>query len=105
MSDRFNLYGAVEPDTARLAKKISESVGCDFAVRDSSYKGGEYYHFQDSSDLEITIERHGRDDDGDLTEPDFSQYTTLVYADNVSEDVEASLRGVEGLELLRSESL
>ncbi|MGP3980039.1 hypothetical protein [Streptomyces sp. KR80] len=88
---------------ADVAEILAASLGVEFALRESSYKGGEYYLYQGADGLEISIEAHWRDEDGILAEPDFPQFSVLVYVNHIITGMDEKLAAVDGLELLRCE--
>lgn len=103
MSARYSLYGMQGIEISDAARIISDSLNVKFSPRDSSYRGGEYFRYRGSEGLQISIEKHWCDEDGELAEPDFPQYSALVYVDRLDAGTEGKLDAIGLLDLLRSE--
>ncbi|MEE1763539.1 hypothetical protein [Streptomyces sp. SP18BB07] len=105
MSARFILYGMEGWALNEASRSISTALGVEFSVRNSSYKGGDYYFYRGVGRLEISIEENVRDDEGILGEPEFPQFDALVYVNCSISEVERKLSTVEDLQLLRAETI
>ena len=105
MVARFKLFGAKGLEISEVAQLIAESLGLRMDLRESSYKGGEYFICRDESGAEITVERNALDEEGIRTEPEFSEYETLVYLNYGQVATEQVLSEVRELKLLRSETV
>lgn len=103
MPSNFTLYGAKGLAPADVVRIIGPRLGVDFSLRDSSYKGGDYYLYRGDDGVEVSIEKHERDRDGMLGEPDFPQYSTLVYVNYARPEIDRELAAVDYLDLLRTE--
>ncbi|MFI9809988.1 hypothetical protein ACIHEJ_37775 [Streptomyces sp. NPDC052301] len=105
MKSRFTLLGAKGlkvPEAAELAGAALK-IGLD--LRESSYKGGEYFLHRYIDGAEISIEGNVRDEDGVLTESEFPEYSTLIYLNYSRSELEESLSDVREFDLLRSEAV
>lgn len=105
MSARFILYGMEGWALSEAARSIATVLGVDFSVRNSSYKGGDYYFYRGVGRLEISIEGNVCDDEDILTEPEFPQCGVLVYVNCSISEVEQKLSTLENLQLLRAETV
>ncbi|MGK5695561.1 hypothetical protein ACSNOJ_22150 [Streptomyces sp. URMC 128] len=105
MPSLFTLLGSKEIGAADVAHLIGEVLSVSLPVRESSFKGGEYFFSRDSGGMEISVERHVRDEEGEYAEAEFSDYQTLVYINYGNSDVEQRIAAISGLRLLRSETV
>lgn len=105
MSSRFILFGANGSSVARVARLVGEALDAELSLRESSFKGGEYFFNRDSEGMEISVERHMPDDEGDYAEPGFSDYEVLVYVNYGKTAAEERIAGLSGLHLLRVETV
>ncbi|MEV0982473.1 hypothetical protein [Streptomyces sp. NPDC049915] len=88
-----------------VTQSLKGNLNVDFQVRESSYRGGEYFLHRGAAGLEISVETHACDEDGEYAEPAFTEYETLVYVNNSNPEVEGKMAAVTGLELLRTETV
>lgn len=105
MSSLFTLFGSKEVSAADVAHLIGEVLSISLPARESSFRGGEYFFNRDSGGMEISVERHLCDEEGEFAEPEFSDYRTLVYINYGNSDVEQRVAALSGLCLLRSETV
>ncbi len=104
MTVRYDLYGSKELSLDELSALVSERLSLEFAKNDSMY-WGPYDVWRASANEEIRITTNFVDEDGDLLEGDFPEHRSFVYVSNSSkaEEIDERLRGIEGLEHLRTE--
>lgn len=105
MPSLFTLLGSKEVSAADVAYLIGEALSMSLPVRESSFKGGEYFFNRDSGGMEISVERHVCDEEGEYAEAEFSDYQTLVYINYGNSDVEQRVAALSSLSLLRSETV
>ncbi|MFC9227528.1 hypothetical protein ACFTZI_00825 [Streptomyces decoyicus] len=103
MSDRFNLYGFRGGNLDEVERLISDTLGVEFASRESSFKGGAYFSHRGSDRFEVTIERNFTDDEGILSEPEFPLHSTLIFLSYATSEVERLLNALGEIDPLRSE--
>jgi hypothetical protein len=99
---RHDLYGAQVGSLAELVAELEKVLGVEFVLRDSMYRGGDYYR-HDGCGGDVLLQRNLEDDEGYLAEPTFPQYPILLYVSGASERYTVLLTGMSRLELLRSE--
>jgi hypothetical protein len=100
---RFALYGVDALTVSRVSLIVAAVLGVNFSLRNSSYKGGDYYLYRGMERLEISIEGNECDDEGVPVEPEFPLYAVLVYVNNSTDEVERKLSNLNELKLLRLE--
>ncbi|TXS51746.1 hypothetical protein EAO75_09810 [Streptomyces sp. uw30] len=77
----------------------------ELSLRESSFKGGEYFFNRDNQGMEISVERHIPDEEGEYAEPGFSDYDVLVYVNYGRKATEERIAALSGLHLLRFETV
>ncbi|MEU6593682.1 hypothetical protein ABZ923_31470 [Streptomyces sp. NPDC046881] len=102
---RFALFGFKNPDVSVVARLIGDALTVHLDMRESSYKGGEYFLHRDVGGMEISVEANVRDEEGVLAEPDHPDYPVLVYLNHSSLPAESRISEVDGLDLLRVEDI
>lgn len=107
MMKRFDVYGSESLSLDEAARLVEVALGVSVEARESSFLGGEYFYFRGSGDPfeELIVQANFEDEDGYLAEADFPSHKTLVYTAQSNDLVDARLRGLDGLSLLRSEVL
>lgn len=105
MPSRFTLFGSNGFTVAHVAQLIGEALDTELSLRESSFKGGEYFFNRDSEGMEISVERHMPDEEGDYAEPGFSDYEVLVYVNYGKTAAEERIAALSGLHLLRVETV
>ena len=105
MSSHFALYGSRDPSPAAVQEGVGRALGVRFEAHESSY-WGEYYASGPPGG-ELFEVRPNRDAEGELAEPEFPDYPTLVYLNGTPrpEVATRALREVESLVKLREEWL
>lgn len=99
------MYGVESMDVRNAASALESLLGVRFHRRESSYKGGEYFLASFNSGGEITVEVNWVDEDGDLAEPEYANFSVLVYANKVNVGTLASISAAGLFTLLRSDEL
>ncbi|WP_158717553.1 hypothetical protein [Streptomyces sp. NRRL WC-3744] len=102
---RFALFGFRDPDLPRVAHLIGDALTVHLDMRESSFKGGEYFLHRDVDGREISVEGNVRDEEGILTEPDFPAYAVLIYVNYSNLLAESRISKIDGLEFLRVEEI
>lgn len=103
MASRFTLLGAKGLEIAQASRLVGVLLGIRLEMRDSSYRDGEYFLHRYSSGTEVSVEGNVRDEEGELTEPEFPEYTALIYLNYSRVELEGALSAVEDFDLLRVE--
>jgi hypothetical protein len=105
VSSRFIAFGAQGTNIEYVAQLIGEALGVDLSLRESSFKGGEYFFIRTGEGMEISVEQHARDEEGEYAESGFSNYGILVYFNYAPSGMEERGAALSGLRLLRVETL
>ncbi len=103
---RFDLYGARSGSLDEVREAIERRLGREFVLHESSYVGGEYFRVAGPPE-EILIQAHIPDDEGYFAEPDFQEWSVLVYVNDSTrwDEVDALLANVKLLHRLRTETV
>ncbi|MFG3494168.1 hypothetical protein [Streptomyces sp. NPDC047886] len=88
-----------------VAGRLSRELGIAFQVRESAYRGGEYFLFDLPSGGEVSVERNYEDEEGFLMEADFPDFSTLVYLSDVEDSTVVAVSRLSGFVELRREEL
>ncbi|GHI07934.1 hypothetical protein Scel_62550 [Streptomyces cellostaticus] len=99
---KYLVYGMQSAVISDAMSLVSRVLGVAFEVRESSYKGGEYYRYVDQAGWDISIQSHWRDEDGILAKPEFPQCSVLVYVNEVPREVEEKMDSIPSLSKLQS---
>ena len=102
MAERFTLLGSTA-SLEDVADACGRVLGRAPELHDDDYFG-EYYRWELGATWEVDVKRNVTDDDGSLYEPDFADWSVLVYESGAT-DASSVLRDIDGLELLRDEWL
>ncbi|MEU3529161.1 hypothetical protein AB0E62_35825 [Streptomyces sp. NPDC038707] len=105
MASLFTLFGAKGLGVPEVGRLVSEVLGVDLEMRESSYKGGEYFTHRYADGAEISIEGNVLDEDDVHVEEGFPEYSTLIYLNYSRLELEERLSRVKELDLLRSETV
>ncbi|MFG2677366.1 hypothetical protein [Streptomyces sp. NPDC048445] len=89
----------------KTVEDLSSVLSLNFEERDSSYKGGEYFLARDERVQEVTVESNWEDDEGFMSEPNFKEYSTLVYFNGISDEAWELPSGLRWIVLLRVEEI
>lgn len=102
---RYILYGAKEPSAGEVAAAIERSLEVDLELRESSYKGGEYFRHRGESEWEVSVELNWRDEEGILAKPKFPDFPVLVYLSEAPVEIEEIVDVVPQIRKLQSRDL
>lgn len=99
------LFGMADADLSRAGSLIERIVDIRLEMRDSYYRGGDYYLWK-GTDVELTLQLNYDCLDEDLAEEDFPDSKILVYLSGSerAHEIASLLRGAPELRLLRSKS-
>ena len=100
MTKRFDLYGSQSLPLSELAHRVEVALGLPVQLRDSFYRGGDYYRGTGDGGRRA-------DPSNELRRPrrtDFPDHTVLVYVTGADETMTEQLRRVPDLGLLRTET-
>lgn len=100
---RFDLYGSCTMSVEHVARSLESRLAQQFQEHESGYRG--VYFRLVSEGEELLVQANAEDDEGNLPEPEFGHWSTLVYVNGSQRwsDLEQACAAV-GLDLLRSEA-
>ncbi|MEV0204292.1 hypothetical protein AB0H97_03735 [Streptomyces sp. NPDC050788] len=101
----YTVYGVRRLAPRDVAEIVSAKLAADFTLRESSYKGGEYFIHRTADGVEISIEKQFSDEEGELSEPDFPEYATFVYVNRGKSEIDRQLNELDQLHQIRSEMI
>ena len=98
----FDLYGTDELSVGEVRDLVTLMLSVEFSLRNSGYRGGDYFLWQGDGEEVVTVCGNFEDEDGELFEPEFSEFPVLLQVDG-SERAEwiETLIAATGLTLLR----
>ncbi|MFB8181862.1 hypothetical protein ACFC8N_38715 [Streptomyces sp. NPDC055966] len=99
--DRFYLFGSTGADLAEVSENLARTLAAELEEHESSYAGGIYFLLRSAQFEKATVEENWTDEEGNQSEPDFPDYSTLVYLTNPDQSVLTSLGGMPDLTRLR----
>ncbi|GAA4561238.1 hypothetical protein [Streptomyces collinus] len=105
MPARFALLGTKQTNIADVARSVGDALGRTLSLRESSYRGGEYFFNRDSDGTELSVEQNVRDEEGQYVEPEYSHYRVLVYVNYGNSAIERKVADIPGLHFLRVETV
>jgi hypothetical protein len=79
MTDDLTTLGWPTTDLDGVARRVDHALGVRLEPRHSLYRG-DYYAWEDADGAELVLQHNRMEDDGELTEPDHSEYAVLLYA-------------------------
>ncbi|MGW3953094.1 hypothetical protein ACWEKM_19760 [Streptomyces sp. NPDC004752] len=100
MGHRYYLYGSSEMSLREVCDALSLSLGVSFKSRESDFKGGRYYLARVQGSEKIAVELNWEDDEGYLAEPEYPEYSTLVYVNAPTECMLSVLENASYLQRL-----
>lgn len=105
MASRFHLYGSQGHSLKATAHAVSDALDVDLELRESSYKGGEYYYGATTEGFKVTVENNWEDEEGELVEPEWPSFKILIYTEMLTADGERTMSAVPHVTPLRIEEL
>ncbi|GGY07279.1 hypothetical protein GCM10010510_61530 [Streptomyces anandii JCM 4720] len=99
---KYLVYGMKSTAVEEAVVAISNALQVTFELRESSYKGGQYFRYRDNGGWDVSIESHWQDEDGLLAKPDFSEYSVLIYVNEVPLEVEGKFDRIPSIRKLES---
>jgi hypothetical protein len=99
---RGGLYGWKGRDLAGAAKQVAEALSIELELRDSSFRGGDYYNWDGPLGEELIVQRNFRDAEGELEYPEFPEHQVLLQASAFEEAVLDVIGDLSGLDKLES---
>ncbi len=105
MTTHFELYGSRDTNPAGVQESVARAMGIAFEARESTF-WGEYFSSGPPGAEHFEV-RPNRDVDKEYVEPEFAEFSTLVYVNETSrpKEVMLALSRVDGLTKLREESI
>lgn len=101
----YEMYGWHSMPLEQGAELLAAATGVTFALHDSFYLGGDYYRAAGPDGGRMTVQDNFEDEDGCLKEPDFPEHRTLVYISGREAWGSEWNLDIEGLELLRVDTI
>ncbi|WP_432081563.1 hypothetical protein [Streptomyces sp. WAC 04229] len=105
MAHSYYLYGSKSLDLQATRDSLISSLGVSFSSRESDFKGGVYHLARAQGFEKMTVEVNWVDEDGELVEQDFPEFSVLIYVTNPDEPVQSVLEEEISLQCLRIESV
>ena len=99
----FDLYGSDELTVGEVRDIVGSALRVEFSLRNSGYRGGDYFLWQGEAAEVVTVCGNFEDEDGELYEPEFSDYPVLLQVDGSerAEWIRTLIEAASGLTLLR----
>lgn len=101
--NRFWLLGSIDSIDS-IGEQLNGVLPITLQPHSSDYHGGTYLRGE-AAGWEVIVQRNFRDEDGDLYEDDFPEYTTLVYVTQSMESERLDSLSLQGFKALRVEEL
>jgi hypothetical protein len=97
-----SLYGWRHTDLRAAAEQIAEALSIEFELRDSSFRGGDYYGWRGLGDEELFVQENFRDLQGELEWPEYAEYHVMLdVGGRLSDRAYEVLTALPGLDLLQ----
>lgn len=103
----FDLYGFKHADLEAAREAVESTLGLQLLAHDSGYLGGLYYRLGEGREESFELASNFRDSEGELREPEFSDFGVLLYISwsSRTEELEKNLLArCKDIRLLRRES-
>jgi hypothetical protein len=100
----YDLYGSKTRGIENLVGDLDRVLGVRLERHESGYIGGDYFLAGDLRSEHFVLQRHeAGDDETELPEPAFSEYSILLQVNNTSrgDELRSLLARVSGLVFLR----
>ena len=108
MKFAYDLYGFRSNDLTLVSRKLTDLLGIGWTPHESSYRCGAYYRSGlVGSEEEFILQNNYNTVDDEWTEPDFTEYTILLYASRTKrpEEIEKIVFQLDNVALLRRKVL
>ena len=104
----YDLYGFLSDDINGARNFLESTLDIKFAIRDSTYQGGEYFKWGSPNDESFVLKRNVDPIDGEPAEMAFPEHKILFYVNDTSRSADLQERITQGensFRLLRHENL
>ncbi|MGW0926055.1 hypothetical protein ACWD3J_44565 [Streptomyces sp. NPDC002755] len=88
-----------------MARDLGGLLGVDLECRESGYKGGEYYRTPRGVKGKVAIQSNWTDGEGYLAEPNYPEYSVLIYVSRAEDHILDTVARLEDIILLKSEEI
>jgi hypothetical protein len=103
VTEQFDLYVAPALSATQVADLVARALAIEFRLHNSDYLGGDYFRWQGDHYAEVEVVVNSPDDEGYLLESEVPGMQVLVFASCLDDAANETLRGLDGIELVRSD--